>query len=95
MLREVSAVRPLGGHRLRITFDDGIEGEVDLARHLTFDGVFAPLADPAYFAKVSVDPEVRALRWPNGADLDTLVLCSRVTGKSIPDLLAAEDALAP
>ena len=95
MLRDVTHVQHLGGHRLRIAFDDGVEGEIDLARHLTFDGVFAPLADPSFVAQVAVDPEVRTLRWPNGADLDSLVLYARVTGRSIPELLAAEDALAP
>jgi hypothetical protein len=30
--------------------------------------VFEALADPAYFAKVELDPELGTLVWPNGAD---------------------------
>jgi hypothetical protein len=46
---------------------------------LTFQGVFAPLRDPAYFARVSVNAELGMIGWPNGADWDPLVLYSRVT----------------
>jgi len=53
-----------GAHRVWIRFDDGLEGEVDLAAEL--DGeIFEPLRDPAYFARFSVDD---TLTWPNGAD---------------------------
>ena len=38
------------------------------------DGVFAPLQDPAYFARVSVDADAGTIVWPNGADLDPDVL---------------------
>jgi hypothetical protein len=31
--------------------------------------VFEPLRDPEFFAKVSVDPELGTLVWPNGAEL--------------------------
>ena len=56
-----------GGHRLRLTFSDGAEGEVDLRAYL--DGpVFVPLRDPAIFAAVSLDPELHTVTWPNGAD---------------------------
>ena len=32
-------------------------------------GVLAPLADPAYFAQVTVDPEAATIIWPNGLDM--------------------------
>jgi len=58
--------RALGGHRIWMRFDDGVEGEVDLASHL--DGeVFAPLRDPNYFAQFRVGAG-RTLESPNGAD---------------------------
>lgn len=37
-------------------------------------------ADPAYFSQVRVDEEAGTIVWPNGADLDPLVLHSKVTG---------------
>jgi len=37
--------------------------------------VFATvLADPEFFAQVRVDDELGTVAWPNGADLDPLVL---------------------
>ena len=68
MLLHVVAVRPLGGARLWLRFDDGAEGEVDLGPELE-GPVFEPLRDPAAFAEARVDPELRTVAWPNGADL--------------------------
>ena len=84
MLHDIIDVRPLGGHRLFRRFEDGTEGETDLSALLRFDGVFAPLADPAVFAGVRVDPEIGTIVWPNGADLCPDVLYSLVTGDALP-----------
>lgn len=62
------AVEVIGDHRLRLRFEDGAEGEVDFAER-PWRGVFAPLADPAYFARVRIDPTLRTIVWPNGADV--------------------------
>lgn len=60
----VEEARYLDGHRVWLRFDDGLEGEIDLAPEI--DGeVFEPLRDPAYFARFLVDD---TLTWPNGAD---------------------------
>jgi uncharacterized protein DUF2442 len=71
------------GYLLWLRFDDGVEGTVDLHFVEPFEGVFAPFADPAYIAGVRVDAESRTVCWPNGADLDPIVLHSKVTGRSI------------
>jgi hypothetical protein len=64
----VQALKYRGGHRLWLRFNDGAEGEVNLAAHLV-GPVFLPLRDPAMFAAVRLDPELRTVVWPNGADL--------------------------
>lgn len=76
MIRDVIEARALTNYRLHLRFDDGTEGEVDVAALVPFDGVFAPLGDPAEFGAVSVDPELGTVVWPCGADLDPLVLYS-------------------
>lgn len=86
MIHDVVAVRRLGGHRLHLRFDDGVEGELDVARLVEFSGVFEPLRDATYFAQVRVVPELGTIGWPNGADLDPLVLYYAVQGKPVPDL---------
>ena len=80
MLKDIVAASPLSDYRLHLRFEDGVEGVVDLAPHLSFRGVFEPLRDPAYFALVRVDPESGTIVWPNGADLDPDVLYGRLTG---------------
>ena len=83
MMVDVAEVRPLGGHRVFIKFEDGVQGEVNLAEIIRFEGVFAPLSDPARFAEVRVHPELGTLCWPDGADLDPDVLYSKISGKPI------------
>ena len=83
MLPNVVSVVQTGPYRLRLRFDDGAEGELDFLSSMAFEGVFEPLRDPTYFAQVRVDPEAGTIVWPNGADLDPLVLHSRVTAIAI------------
>jgi Protein of unknown function (DUF2442) len=83
MLKDVVAVEPLDGYKLRLWFEDGTEGTLDLAPFLNFRGVFAPLRDLNYFRQVRVDPGLGTVVWPNGADLDPDVLYSRLTGQPI------------
>ena len=74
MLKDVVDVKPLDGYRLYLRFEDGAQGEVDVAELITFTGVFAALRDKAVFDQVRVDPEVHTLVWPNDADFDPATL---------------------
>ena len=73
MLKDIVAVTALPAHWLRLRFEHGVKGEVDLGKLVRFEGVLAPLRDLATFA-VHVDPEAGTVVWPNGADLDPDVL---------------------
>ena len=83
MLVDIVEARAVGGHRIYLRFEDGVEGEVDLSKIVEFEGVFAPLREPAEVAKVRVDSEIGTVCWPSGADLDPDVLYSTVTGEAI------------
>jgi len=80
MIPRVVSVQQTGAYRLRLRFNDGAEGELDVRDEIPFDGVFEPLNDPDFFAQVRVDEELGTIAWPNGADLDPWVLHSRITG---------------
>lgn len=92
MLKDIVEARPLGQHRLFLRFEDGVQGEVDIARMIPFTGILAPLADPTYFAQVTTDPESGTITWPNGADLDPDVLYAEITGTPVEQRLATAEA---
>lgn len=84
MIRDVVWAEPVGDYRLRMRFEDGAEGIVDVSRLVPFKGIFAPLESPEYFARVSVNPDLGTVCWPNGADLDPITLYSEATGSPLP-----------
>jgi Protein of unknown function (DUF2442) len=51
-----------------LTFEEGTVGDVDFSER-DWHGVFEPLRDPAYFARVTVDPDAGTITWPNGVDM--------------------------
>lgn len=70
---KVVGVERLGGHRLRLKFSDGTEGERDFSDIVGEGGpMVEPLADPDFFAQVFL--ELGTLAWPNGFDLDSIAL---------------------
>lgn len=89
MLKDIVSAQPLDGYKLHLSFEDEVEGIVDIAQLIEFTGVFEPLGDPAYFAQVTVNPDLGTICWDNGADLDPDVLYSLVTNPSLPDYAQA------
>jgi hypothetical protein len=87
-MQDIVEVKALGKYCVYLRFKDGVSGNLDLAPIIgKFTGVFRPLKDPSYFAKVAVSKDLGTIFWPNGADIDPLVLYSHVTGKPISALL--------
>ena len=68
-LVRITAVSPLHGLTVRLTFSDGSRREIDLSPLLK-GVIFEPiLTDPEFFRQVRVDDELGTIVWPNGADL--------------------------
>jgi hypothetical protein len=55
-----------GDFKIRLLFNDGVQGTVDFSDWLE-GPVFEPLKDRAYFARFFV--EGGTVTWPNGADI--------------------------
>lgn len=70
---EVVSVTVTSPYTLRVEFDDRTVQEVDL-RAVLHGEMFGPLRDLALFNQVRIDPEIGAVVWPNGADMDPGVL---------------------
>jgi hypothetical protein len=76
-------VATLDAYRIRLGFTDGTCGDVDLAPYLQ-GPVFQPLLrDRELFDAVRVDPELRTIVWPNGADMDPDVLYDLAHGVGV------------
>jgi hypothetical protein len=65
----LTKAKPVGGCTVRVHFDDGTSGEVDLSYLLDYGGVFEPLRDRDYFRQLRADPEAGTIVWPNEADI--------------------------
>lgn len=74
-LHDVVSVTALDDYCIHIVFDDGAEGDVDMAWLIgERRGMFQPLDNPDFFAQVFVDPESRVVAWPGDLDFDSEVL---------------------
>lgn len=80
-LNDVRAIEHKGGRVFRITFDDGLEGEVDFSEYLDKGPVFEPLRDESFFRKAFIAGGTIA--WPNGADIAPETLYEKVERSSI------------
>ena len=70
----IQAVECLEAFRVRLTFTDGTQKDVDLDPYLR-GPIFQPLRDdPRAFGAVKVDPRFGTIVWDNGADIDPDVL---------------------
>lgn len=84
----VTAVEVIPPYGLHLTFEDGTSGVVDGCRWLRHEppGVFAPLRDPAEFAKVHLLPEWGTIAWSDDLDLCPDVLYALAHGIALPGI---------
>ena len=75
---DVIAVEVVKDYIVRLKFDDGYCGIVDISEIIPFKGVFEPLNDKNFFSKVVVNPEIGTICWENGADLSPTYLREKI-----------------
>ena len=73
-LAHVTSVQLLHDRVVRLAFDDGCEGVLDLAPRMHGPIFEKAASDLDYFRQVVVDNEAGTIVWPNGADLAPEVL---------------------
>jgi hypothetical protein len=62
-LHRIASVEPLQYPTLRVTFNDVINGILDLSDLITEGATFVPLTDEAYFRMVAVNEGGRTFGW--------------------------------
>ena len=78
-LPSVTRAEYCGGYRIRLTFNDGKSGTVDI-KPLLEGPIFELVKDPAYFQRFFLDGG--ALAWPNGADIAPETLYEQAASES-------------
>jgi Protein of unknown function (DUF2442) len=86
-MRRITKVKVLPGYRLKLEFDDGVSGIVDLSEAVG-KGVFGLWRDPLVFEQVRIGSSGE-LVWDEKVDLCPDSLYLKVTGKNPEDLFPA------
>ena len=84
-MKRITSVQALPDCKLRLGFDDGAAGTVDLSAEAG-QGIFARWKDPEHFASVSIGHGGRSLEWAGEIDLCADALYLEVTGGKVEDL---------
>ncbi len=80
----------LGGYKIKLTFENGKEGVVDLEKYSKVGGVFKSFSNPEYFKKFRVNEELGVLCWADGEDIAPETIYSMATGEPLPDWMVEE-----
>lgn len=75
-LNDVVSIEYRQGHVYHVTFDDGLEADVDFAEYVGRGPAFEPLRDTAFFQQARI--EGGTIAWPNGADIAPETLYEKV-----------------
>ena len=78
----ITSFQVISGHRLTLQFDDGTHGAINLSADLT-GPIFEELQDSETFKQAYLDPELRTVCWPNGADFAPEFLRSLASEKQV------------
>ncbi|MXZ53772.1 MAG: DUF2442 domain-containing protein [Acidimicrobiaceae bacterium] len=77
-------------YRIRVRFDDGVAGVVDLSDSAALGGIFARWSDEDFWRSAHIVAESGAVAWGDGSEIDVcpLSLYLDVTGQAFEDLRA-------
>lgn len=85
---EVTSAEYVEGYKIRVRFNDGAAGIVDLADAF-WGPVFEPLKDLGAFRRFGVSEVFHTLCWENGADIAPEYLYEKMIEQSHPARAAA------
>ena len=78
---EVTSAQYVDGYRIRVAFNTGESGTVDLKDAL-WGPVFEPLRDPSVFRRFELSKTLQTICWENGADFAPEFLLEKMVEQS-------------
>lgn len=66
---DIIAVTYLKDYTLKVTFENGEKGVIDLSGYAKKGGIFKRFSDKDYFRRVYVNKDIGTICWPGGADI--------------------------
>ena len=78
---EVSSAQYIEGHKIRVSFNTGQSGIVDLKDAL-WGPIFEPIKDPSVFRQFKLSKTLHTICWDNDADFAPEFLLNRMVEQS-------------
>ena len=77
----IETAQPLSGYRLKVQFNDGLEGIYPVEPEQR-GGVFLKLLEANTFNAVTINPDFGCVEWPGGIDLCPDTMHQAMTGSA-------------
>ncbi len=78
-LHQIKTIRALKDFKLELSFENGVEGIVDLKTTISEGGVFSEINEPESFNEVQVGRNGRYVFWKNEIEIDADSLYLEIT----------------
>jgi hypothetical protein len=91
MIHDIVSAEYRGGYSIKLTFDDGKTGTVDLSRYLAKGGVFERFRDLEFFKRFRVDLQPGVLTWDGEIDIAPETLYAEATNTPLPEWMVRDE----
>lgn len=88
---DIKEAQHIEDYKIKVSFEDGKKGIVDLESYIKKGGMFSRFFDLEYFKNFHVNKEMGVLCWPDGLDIAPETLYHEATKQPLPAWMSAGD----
>lgn len=78
-------------YKIRVTFENGKTGTIDLLPRIEKGGIYGPLKNERRFRDFEINSELGVLTWGEQIDIAPETLYSEAVGEPLPEWMTATD----